>query len=95
MITFIGGAVAAVGAVVVSAVVLLGVWAAFTAYSDRLRRQGAALEREWQRNRMRAAAWWFSEDDSTMRLLMDLGQMEIWQAREAWRKRRAGAAEEQ
>lgn len=41
------------------------------------------------RYRLRSDAWWFSEDEPTMRLLQDLAEpMSVDDAREKWRERR-------
>jgi hypothetical protein len=52
--------------------------------------KGAATQQAWAANRLKTAAWWFSEDDTTRQLLMDLGNSNLqeWEARDRWRERR-------
>lgn len=44
------------------------------------------IGREWERSKLRGAAWWFSESPATMQLLLDLSNgVGVEEAREKWR----------
>ena len=57
---------------------------------ERLIDIGNLRGRRWSQNTLRSSAWWFSEDPVTMQLLMDLTQLTEWDARDKWRRARAG-----
>lgn len=86
------GWIVGVGAAVAMALLFVaGAWTVLVGVHDRIYNAGSAAERSWAQNRLRSAAWWFSEDRVTMDLLNDLAHsnLEEWQVRDKWRKARA------
>lgn len=90
-----------IGAIISTAVAVLLLAAAcvgalrLVAYElDRLREQGRGAWLDWQKQKLRTASWWFSEDEPTRALLADLAELSEWEARDKWRKRRSVAAME-
>ena len=59
---------------------------------DKLREQGRDGWLDWQKQKLRSASWWFSEDEPTRELLADLAELSEWEARDKWRKRRLAAS---
>ncbi len=58
----------------------------------RIEQRGEARTREWLKNNLRTASWWFSEDPPTQKLLGDLAELNEYEARERWRKNRQESA---
>ena len=72
---------------VLAGLVALGIGAvraAFEARHDRAFAEG----RDYERQMLRSDAYWFSEDEATMKLVQDICTVGVSQARENWRRAR-------
>jgi hypothetical protein len=88
----IAGSIVAIGGAVAVALALTAL--GFVLIRDAIVRIETRAEQRmihWQREKLRTASWWFSEDTPTRELLADLAEMTEWNARDLWRVRRREA----
>jgi hypothetical protein len=95
MIWWAGAILAMAAAVAMLAVVVFWSIRSVDYAVEHIRDRGKRDGWEWQKNKLRSAAWWFSEDEPTRMLLADLAEMNEWEARDKWRKRRAEERKDQ
>lgn len=91
IVWWVGAVISAAVGVLLLAAACVGALRAVAYELDRLREQGREAWLDWQKQKLRTASWWFSEDEPTRALLADLAELSEWEARDKWRKRRTTA----
>lgn len=88
VLMYLGGIVGVGAAVLLACGLIAGGVALLARQIAAIEHRGEVRQMEWVKNKLRSSAWWFSEDTPTMTLLMDLAEMNEWEARKRWQNNR-------